>query len=118
MPSTFPNKTLKEVALIEKYTLQNEEEAQKALALDGNELKGKPVKLRMWASLKDRPGLGVVVLNLPFGEASESVCLLLFVFTQPMLFSDNEFSFRNYKERCIGIHGWLWRYIKPEDRFS
>lgn len=46
---------------------ENEEEAQKALALDGNELKGKPVKLRMWASLKDRPGLGVVVLNLPFG---------------------------------------------------
>ncbi|KAK3915702.1 Nucleolin 1 [Frankliniella fusca] len=46
---------------------ENEEEAQKALSLDGNELKGKPVKLRMWASLKDRPGLGVVVLNLPYG---------------------------------------------------
>lgn len=46
---------------------ENEEEAQKALALDGQELKGKAVKLRMWASLKDRPGLGVVVLNLPFG---------------------------------------------------
>lgn len=46
---------------------ENEEEAQKALSLDGKELKGKPVKLRMWASLKDRPGLGVVVLNLPYG---------------------------------------------------
>ena len=46
---------------------ENEEAAQKALALDGNELKGKPLKLRMWASLKDRPSLGVVVLNLPFG---------------------------------------------------
>ena len=63
------------------FIIQDEEAAQKALALDGNELKGKPVKLRMWASLKDRPSLGVVVLNLPFGKNPFFMCMSTLCFT-------------------------------------